>query len=90
VWRGVTEAGAQSTLGGGWRQQASVAASAAVSGVPTPPSRAASVAPGATRVLHGRPVSAAPAAQMPKGVTRNGPCPCGSGTKWKRCCGKDT
>jgi hypothetical protein len=27
-------------------------------------------------------------AQKPAGPTRNGPCPCGSGKKYKRCCGE--
>ena len=27
------------------------------------------------------------APQKPEGPTRNGPCPCGSGKKYKRCCG---
>nr|AYM54098.1 hypothetical protein [Byssovorax cruenta] len=29
-----------------------------------------------------------PAAQKAKGPTRNGPCPCGSAKKYKRCCGE--
>jgi hypothetical protein len=40
------------------------------------------------------PVSAAPAqpgsfCEKPKLTPRNAQCPCGSGTKYKRCCGKD-
>jgi len=87
----------QSSLGGGWRQQASAAATAAATGVLPP--RAASPAAAAaaagvgtrvtpTRMMHGRPVTAAVTPQLPKGVTRNGPCPCGSGNKYQRCCGE--
>jgi hypothetical protein len=85
----------ESSLGGGWKQSAQAAAAAATFG-PAPPRAAPAAtqsgggsAPGVTRMLHGRPVQADKAATMPKGVTRNGPCPCGSGNKWKRCCGKD-
>jgi len=27
--------------------------------------------------------------EKPKMMPRNAPCPCGSGAKYKRCCGKD-
>jgi preprotein translocase subunit SecA len=37
-----------------------------------------------------QPVPQAPACEKPAEQTpRNAPCPCGSGTKYKRCCGKD-
>ena len=39
------------------------------------------------------PVSAAPAPAMPAprrdAVGRNDPCPCGSGKKYKKCCGRN-
>ena len=40
--------------------------------------------------MHGRQVQAQNTSKpLPPGVSRNGPCPCGSGNKYKRCCGKE-
>jgi hypothetical protein len=76
----------QGALGGSWRQRA--AAGGAGAAAPAGGAAAAAGAAGPTRMLHGRPVSsAAPAAALPAGVSRNGPCPCNSGKKYKRCCG---
>jgi len=57
-----------------------------------PPKRAARPAP----VQEGAPAQqqAAPAAEkrpnnIPKKIGRNDPCPCGSGKKYKKCCGQD-
>lgn len=83
----------EATLGSEWRAKASARAAAAASGRVAAPA-AARGAPGAgavagagapTRLLHGRPVGAV--APPAKGApARNGPCPCGSGNKYKRCC----
>ena len=32
---------------------------------------------------------AAPAQRIAKKIGRNDPCPCGSGKKYKKCCGRD-
>jgi uncharacterized protein YecA (UPF0149 family) len=80
----------QSTMGGSWRQQAAQAAQAAANGPPThaPRLQAAQAAPQV--MMHGRQVKATQTSTpLPPGVSRNGPCPCGSGNKYKRCCGKD-
>jgi uncharacterized protein YecA (UPF0149 family) len=41
-------------------------------------------------MLRGRPVieTAPPPKPLPPGQSRNGPCGCQSGLKYKRCCGK--
>jgi len=85
----------ETSLGGGWRQQASAAAAAAAQGAPPPRAAAPPLPPrggggggqGPTLMMHGRRVTAAAAESLPSGVTKNGPCPCGSGNKYKRCCG---
>jgi len=42
----------------------------------------------AKRALPGSKPSAAIPQPMPSRPARNGPCPCKSGKKWKRCCGR--
>jgi len=44
---------------------------------------------GATRPLPSVPVAAPKTVAPPRAVSRNAPCPCGSGDKYKRCCGKN-
>jgi uncharacterized protein YecA (UPF0149 family) len=67
------------------------ARAAAPAAAPAAPAAGAGTAQGATttRILRGRPVvETPPPAKAPDGQSRNGPCPCRSGLKYKRCCGK--